>query len=182
MAGRSWFYLFVLVISILIPSAYTGIPATLPWSRVQLSSMEIAYLSERLQTKEQMSLDDAVNTVIELENFYTLLKIDGDRMYSPSLMVDKAWHQHILHTKMYHAFSRRHFNIECLHHLPFWSGNAEEVDGLLSDPEESGSTFTYSSLVAIFGADHVNQTVWFTNEDEGSHRMTSNSRDNFWPF
>ncbi|CAF3817360.1 unnamed protein product [Rotaria sp. Silwood1] len=69
-----------------------------------------------------MSPEDALNSILELENYYTGLKnnING----SPSEMIDKAWHAHILHTKMYFRFSQAAFG-KYLHHIPFWSGNRE---------------------------------------------------------
>src|SRR5579871_6606815 len=69
-------------------------------NEIQLSNTEALYLNECLQGKEHMSYEDTINTIIELEHFYTLIRNSDYSMYLPSLMVDKAWHHHILNTKM----------------------------------------------------------------------------------
>ena len=69
-----------------------------------------------------MSPKDALNTIIELEYFYTLIKNKYDDVWIPSAMVDKAWHHHILHIQMYNIFSGKHFGKEILHHTPFLRG------------------------------------------------------------
>ncbi|CAF3997716.1 unnamed protein product, partial [Adineta steineri] len=57
---------------------------------VRIPDEDIQYLNERLQLKEYMNEEDALNTIAELENFYTAIKlgIKGE----PSEMIDKAWH------------------------------------------------------------------------------------------
>jgi hypothetical protein len=173
--GRSGCWIFIVIVFISIASAHDGISSTSELNKVQLSDTEAGYLNERLQTKEHMSLDDALNTIIELEHFYTLLK-NTDIMYPPSSMVDKAWHQHILHTTMYNNFSREHFGIEFLHHLPFWSGNMEEVEKMQGTDGELGPAATYNILVSMFGLKNVNATVWLMDEDE-PHRPLSNTME-----
>jgi hypothetical protein len=163
------------IVFILIASARDDIPSTSVLNKVQLSDTEAHYLNERLQTKEHMSLDDALNTIIELKHFYSLTK-NTDIKYSPSPMVDKAWHQHILHTTMYNKFSRQHFGIEFLHHLPFWSGNMEEVEKMQDIDGEKGPAATYNILVSMFGLKNVNATVWLMDEDE-PHRPLSNTME-----
>jgi hypothetical protein len=130
--------------------------------------MEVLYLSERLQYHEHMSDDDALNTIIELEHFYTLIKSNANATFAPSTMVDKAWHQHILHTQVYSMFSRQHFGTEVLHHLPFWSGNIGEVAQISSAEGESSAEITYNRLVSMFGLNNINSTVWLLNEDDFS--------------
>jgi len=63
-----------------------------------------------------MNREDALNSIIELENYYTGLK--NKLQGSPSEMVDKAWHAHILNTPMYFDFSETKFG-KYLHHSPF---------------------------------------------------------------
>lgn len=131
---------------------------------VQLSTTEIEYLSERLQYEEHMSSDDAINTIIELEHFYTLTKNNPNDVFSPSTMVDKAWHQHILHTQMYNMFSRKHFDREVFHHVPVWSGNTEEIKQISSIDGEFSSDITFNRLVSMFGSNNVNSTIWMVIE------------------
>jgi hypothetical protein len=113
---------------------------------------DIRYLNERLQTKDGMSEEDALNTIIELENFYIAMKngINGE----PSEMIDKAWHAHILNTPMYFKFSETQFG-KYIHHLPFWSGNMPSEDNILNSSYES----VYEQLKQL-GIHSMNETVW----------------------
>ena len=119
---------------------------------VSIPDEDIQYLNERLQTKEQMSAEDALNTIAELENFYTAVKIgiNGE----PSEMIDKAWHAHILNTPMYFNFCKAIFG-KYLHHLPFWSGNILSVDAALVSSARS----VYERLEQL-GIQSINETVW----------------------
>jgi hypothetical protein len=134
---------------------------------IKLSDIEVRYLTERLQKHEYMCDYDAKNTITELEHFYTVLK-NKVGAYEPSAMVDKAWHHHILNTKMYSIFSRRHFGLEILHHVPFWSGNEKEVAEQSNTNKEFDFIDTYNTLVSMFGSENVNETVWFMIEDESN--------------
>jgi hypothetical protein len=133
---------------------------------VQLSDTEVLYLNECLQNKEYMTREDSLNTIIELEHFYTLMKMNFDGNWVPSAMVDKAWHHHILNTQMYNTFSRQHFGMEIVHHVPFWSGNRENMEKISSVDEEQQLIKQYNTIVSMFGEENVNKTVWFINEDE----------------
>ena len=126
MRGRG-FDLLVLLGLLSLVCAEEEILSKPDFQPVLLSETELKYLNERLQTKDHLNRDDAINAILELEHFYTLMKNTARQSYSPSAMVDLAWHQHILHTQMYVNFSRQYFNINILHHLPFWSGNIDEV-------------------------------------------------------
>jgi hypothetical protein len=141
-------------------------------SAVQLSDTEVLYLNECLQSKEYMTREDSLNTIIELEHFYTLIKMNFDGKQVPSAMVDKAWHHHILNTQMYNTFSREHFGIEILHHVPFWSGNSENPEKISSVDEEQELIQQYNTIVSMFGSENVNKTVWFLNEDELDHHLS----------
>jgi len=163
--GRGWCWIFLVIVFVSIASADDEIPSTETLDEIQLSTVELQYLNERLQTKDHMSLDDAMNTIIELEHFYTLMKYDEAGHYSPSYMVDKAWHQHILHTRMYQNFSRQYFGVDILHHLPFWSGNIEEVKKAQGDQEVEKDA-TYNKLISLFGPKNINATVWLLEEEE----------------
>ena len=144
---------------------------------VELSSTEVHYLNERLQDEEHMGRDDAMNTIIELEHSYTLIKMNDKGTFSPSAMVDKAWHQHILHTQMYNTFSRRHFSIEFLRHVPFWSGNDEEMEQISTSEGDSSAVISYNKLVSVFGLTNINSTVWLLREDESNNSMEKTLRD-----
>jgi hypothetical protein len=163
--GLSSCWILIVLVFVLITSAHHEISSTSKFINIQLSIMEVLYLNERRQYQEHMSHDDALSSVIELEHFYTLIKNNANATFSPSAMVDKAWHQHILHTEMYNMFSRQHFGVELLHHIPFWSGNVEEVEQISNTEGESSAEITYNMLVSIFGLNNVNATIWFTNED-----------------
>ncbi|CAF3644943.1 unnamed protein product [Rotaria sordida] len=91
---------------------------------------DLIYINERLQLKVHMNREDALNSIIELENYYTGLK--NNLHGSPSEMVDEAWHAHILNTPMYFRFSTAEFG-SYLHHIPFWSGNRKQTGQLNDD-------------------------------------------------
>ncbi|CAF1398675.1 unnamed protein product [Rotaria sp. Silwood1] len=145
-------------------------------NKVQLSDTEVLYLVERLQMQDHMNPEDIPNTIAELENFYTFLKNNNDAMAVPSPMVDKAWHQHILNTKMYNTFSRQHFGIEILHHAPFWTGNIAEVKARLPVDVEVAVLETYKSIVAMLGIENVNKTVWLIDEVELDRLLRPSAR------
>ncbi|CAF3481555.1 unnamed protein product [Rotaria sp. Silwood1] len=126
-----------------------GFPA-LCFDIVTIPDEDLLYLNERLQLHEHMSREDALNSILELENYYTGLK--NNLPGSPSEMVDKAWHAHILNTKMYFRFSERAFG-RYLHHLPFWSGNMEEATQFVD------AISMFEKLNAL-GIENMNQTVW----------------------
>lgn len=132
---------------------------------VTLSDIELQYLNDRLSTKEYMCDYDVKNTIIELQHFYTVIK-NNDGMFQPSAMVDKAWHHHILNTRMYRTFSRQNFGLEILHHVPFWNSNEEEVAEYSNEIEQFTPMDTYNTIVSIFGEENVNKTVWYLSESE----------------
>ncbi len=115
--------------------------------RVKLPSTDHHYILERLQV-EGMMLEDAENTILELENYYTGLK--NGIQSGPSFVVDQAWHTHILNTRMYFDFTQKTFG-QYIHHAPQWSGNAE-----------TPTLFAYPDLVAI-GLKNLNRTIWFSD-------------------
>ena len=141
---------------------------------VNIPDENIRYLNERLQTKEEMSVEDALNTIVELENFYTAVKngVNGE----PSEMIDKAWHAHILNTPMYFNFCKAIFG-KYLHHLPFWSGNIMSVDTVLV----SSARLVYERLEQL-GIQSINETVWTfrypkTTLTAGEHKNEVNSEE-----
>ena len=128
-----------------------------------------------------MSYDDSLNTITELEHFYTFRKNHKDDFHAPSSMVDKAWHQHILHTSMWRNFSRQHFDVDRLYHRPFWSGNKEDVKKEITNFDEYGPSTTDKALVSLFGSSSVNATVWLTDESEPNRPMKNiNEHTEIW--
>ncbi|CAF3050066.1 unnamed protein product [Rotaria sp. Silwood2] len=146
--------------------AHDELSSALMLNEVQLSNTEVLYLAECLQNKEHMYREDALNTIAELEHFYSVLKNTNFEMSVPSPMVDKAWHQHILNTKMYNIFSRQHFGLEILHHLPFWSGNTGNMEEIWGVGGEPSLLDVYNAIVVMFGFENVNKTVWLMDEDD----------------
>ena len=162
--GCNWHWAFVMFVVISIMAGHIETSSTPVINPIKLSDTEVRYLTERLKKHERMCDHDIRYTIAELEHFYTVVK-NTDGMYGPSPIVDKAWHHHILNTKMYNMFSRRHFGIELLHHEPFWSGNEEETEEVLEATDGFSPMSTYDILVTMFGAENVNKTVWLMNED-----------------
>jgi hypothetical protein len=67
---------------------------------------------------------------------------------------------------MYSTFSRQHFGMEILHHVPLWSGNSQNLAKISDADEEDSSIESYNTLVAVFGLENINKTVWFISEDD----------------
>lgn len=103
-----------------------------------------------------MSEIDALNTIVELENYYTgaLNGLIGE----PSEMIDKAWHAHILNTPMYFDFCHSTFGYY-LHHTPYWTFASEDqqVREMVSSPD-----FPIPMLMKLrnLGIQNLNETVW----------------------
>lgn len=116
-----------------------------PKDYVKISSTDRQYIFERLMT-DGMSSIDALNSINELEHFYTGVKLGSEG--SPSHTVDQAWHAHILNTPMYFEFTEKNFG-KYIHHAPFWSGNIE-----------NHSSNAYFDLVE-YGMKNLNTTIWF---------------------
>ncbi|CAF2438400.1 unnamed protein product [Rotaria sp. Silwood2] len=85
-------------------------------NEVHIPLLDVQNIIERLKIEEQMSHEAAVNSVIELVHYYTTIKhgIHG----SPSAMVDKPWHAHILNTPMYMEFTKTELG-HYVHHIPY---------------------------------------------------------------
>jgi hypothetical protein len=120
---------------------------------VSLPSRDTEYIVERLEKHDHMSREAALNCVAELAHYYTALK--HGKIGSPSALIDKAWHAHILNTPMYMEFTKTAFG-RYIHHVPYWSGH--ESDGTEED--------IYEYLVHELGVDHVNATMWDREESE----------------
>lgn len=130
---------------------------------VTIPSRDIEYIIDRLMNHEKLTNEEAVKCVQELIHFYTAIK-NGKRG-SPSDMVDKAWHAHILNTPMYMEFTQATFG-RFVHHVPYWSGY--QSDGTEDD--------IYEYLVNELGATHVDAAIWNrdgTNCIASEHKHTS---------
>jgi len=134
--------MLMMVIVIFIPLIQTCIH---PEDYVKIPSNDHQYILERL-VAEGMSSIDASHAIIELENFYTAVKLNGEG--SPSGAVDLAWHAHILNTPMYFQFTDKVFG-KYIHHAPFWSGN-----------KEKHNSNAYLDLIQL-GFKNLNKTIWF---------------------
>ena len=123
---------------------------------VKIPDDDVQYLYERLQTTEHMSEIDALNTIIELENYYTAAKngLTGE----PSEMIDKAWHAHILNTPMYFNFCQSTFG-SYLHHSPYWTraSEDEETQAIVSSPDFQIPMFR---KLKELGIEDLNETIW----------------------
>lgn len=120
---------------------------------VTIPSRDTEYIVERLEKYEHMNREDALSCVAELAHYYTALK--HGKIGSPSPMVDKAWHTHILNTPMYMEFTKSEFG-RYVHHVPYWSGH--QSDGTEED--------IYEYLVNQLGVEYINATMW--NRDESA--------------
>ncbi|CAF1429507.1 unnamed protein product [Adineta ricciae] len=123
---------------------------------VTIPDGDIQYLYERLRTTEHMTDTDALNTIIELENYYTAAKngLTGE----PSEIIDTAWHAHILNTPMYFSFCQSTFG-SYLHHSPYWmrASEAEETQVIVSSLEFQIPMFTKLKELGIVD---LNETIW----------------------
>jgi hypothetical protein len=152
----------VFVVIIFVLFIYSLIFSAFCFDIVKLSDEDLKYLNERLQLHEHMNREDALNSIIELENFYTGLKnnLNG----SPSEMVDKAWHAHILNTKMYFQFSETNYG-KYLHHLPFWSGNQGEAEQVVDD-------IPMFEKLKLLGIQNMNESVWTYQSNDMMREIT----------
>lgn len=136
--------------------------SVLCYETIIIPDKDIQYLYERLQTVEHMSETDALNTILELENYYTGAK--NGLLGEPSEMVDKAWHEHILNTAMYFNFCESNFGYY-LHHTPYWTGgnDDETMQTIVSSPDFQTSMYT---KLKNLGIANLNETVWIYKTNE----------------
>ncbi|CAF3385249.1 unnamed protein product, partial [Rotaria sp. Silwood2] len=118
---------------------------------VIIPSRDTQYIIERLEEHEHLTHAEALNCVVELAHYYTAIK--HGKNGSPSKMVDKAWHAHILNTQMYMEFTKAELG-RFVHHVPYWSGH--QSDGTEDD--------IYEYLITQLGAEHVNAAIWDRDE------------------
>ncbi|CAF4269367.1 unnamed protein product, partial [Adineta steineri] len=96
--------------------------------KVTLPDADRSYLIELLpQTYKDISADRAQKLVYELENFYTGIRENLWADCGPPYEIDKAFHLHIINTRMYEAFSQVTFG-RFVHHSPFWSAHPAPND------------------------------------------------------
>jgi hypothetical protein len=95
--------------------------STVTAQRVNLPDTDRIYLIELItQTHQDVSIDRAQELIYELENFYTGVRDNLWTDCGPPFEIDKAFHLHIINTRLYAAFSEATFG-RFLHHSPFWS-------------------------------------------------------------
>jgi len=82
-------------------------------------------LQEKIRTALNTNEERTEQALREVLRFLFLVSL-GKEVLTPSLKVDLAWHEFILHTKAYHKFCERHFR-RYLHHSP--GGTKEENQG-----------------------------------------------------
>lgn len=82
---------------------------------MKIHSNNCQYIVERLML-EDMTLINASNTKIQLENLYTIVKFSSED--SPWDAVDQPWHTHILNKLIYFEFTNK-FVGKYLQHVPF---------------------------------------------------------------
>lgn len=108
---------FYYLISLFLLIVYT----TSTVNRVTLPDDDQIYLIELLQgTYKDITADDAKELVYELENFYTGVRDNLWDDCGPPYTIDKAFHLHIINTRLYAAFCDVIFG-RFIHHSPFWS-------------------------------------------------------------
>ncbi|MDP6959304.1 MAG: hypothetical protein QF645_10900, partial [Planctomycetota bacterium] len=73
-------------------------------------------LQEKIGTALNTNEERTEQALREALRFLFLVSL-GKEVLTPSLKVDLAWHEFILHTKAYHKFCARHFG-RYLHHSP----------------------------------------------------------------
>ncbi|CAF1597067.1 unnamed protein product [Didymodactylos carnosus] len=117
--------------------------------KVQIPAIDKQYLMEQLAA-QGMNEEDAQNTIAELQNFYSGIKLGMKN--TPTVVVDTAWHAHIINTQMYFDFTENVFG-RYLHHKPRWSGSVAS---------ELPMQDAYSDLLAL-GFKNLNKTIWFSD-------------------
>lgn len=84
-------------------------------------------ISENQALKERIQgvvpdAEERAETIRSLSELLIVKKIRGGDVSPPSELVDKVWHEFILHTREYMDFCERHFG-EYIHHRPYPSKN-----------------------------------------------------------
>jgi hypothetical protein len=122
-------------------------------SPVTLPSEDKQYLMEMLVNSDGFSEVDAKNILIELEKFYTGVKLSrGQLKRGPTSLIDSAWHWHILNTRMYGKFLKNNFPGKFIHHTPHWT--------MFPEDEDDDRT-TYDDLLEL-DIKYLNRTIWFS--------------------
>ncbi len=137
------------------------------YKAIMIPDNNIQYLYERLQTAEHMSETDALNTIVELENYYTGVKngLTGE----PSEMVDKAWHAHILNTLVYFNFCQSSFGYY-LHHVPYWTAGSEDEETQAMVSSLDFQIPMYTKLKNL-GVSDLNETIWTYKTIESNNNI-----------
>lgn len=80
---------------------------------------------EHYSKKRQISLDAAKDIFKELESF--LNDVIAKKSSTPTEKLDDAWHDFILHTKLYAEYCQKNFN-SFIHHNPSLTNECTKCD------------------------------------------------------
>ena len=126
------------------------------YNQVKIPEHDFQYIVYSLQMIYGMNYDDAKNSVLELEHFYSGIKfhIIDNRTDHPQTAIKNAWEIHIINTRMYFNFTYSIFG-EYLHYRPV--------------EQQRGQLYVYEKL-KYSGINNMNETVWLlksfqSNED-----------------
>lgn len=154
-------YLLYLVMSLLFGVYVTAV------EKVRLPDVDRTYLIELLQrTYHDISVNNAQDIVSELENYYTGIGDDIWGNCGPPYQIDKAFHLHIINTRLYAAFSGATFG-RFVHHSPFWSGHPTP-----SDLNERCGDMV--KKLRDHGVQIINENLWKTSNCGEEKESTTN--------
>ena len=129
-----------------------SITSTVAVQRVSLPEEDRLYLIEIImQTHTEIATDRAEELAYELENFYTGVRDNLWTNCGPPSEIDKAFHLHIINTRLYAAFSEATFG-RFLHHSPLWSRHRashdllERCGHLMNTLKDHGVLIKYEDL------------------------------------
>jgi hypothetical protein len=95
-------------------------------------------IKDYLVRKQELSSEQAGHALTEYLKFLLLVSATREA-FAPSEEADMAWHAHILHTRLYEPFCRRHFG-RFLHHVPS-APNCHPPDDFLRKQNQLGRIF-----------------------------------------
>ncbi|MBY0550615.1 MAG: hypothetical protein K2W95_25275 [Candidatus Obscuribacterales bacterium] len=108
-----------------IPDEYADLWDRL--SRFEIDDPDAEFpLSKRLAQEQAWKLDYALRVVEEYRRFMFLCMI-SEKMCTPSLAVDEAWHLHLIYTKSYWEGLCLRTLGRLIHHEPAQGGTADEA-------------------------------------------------------
>lgn len=94
-------------------------------SREEITSYKFPSLVKRLEKELGLTHEDAETLYVSMLQFlYLAAHWRGKKAFYPPNMIDKAWHEFVVHTMDYYKFCMINFGF-FLHHVPF---NDENMD------------------------------------------------------